>query len=372
MERRSRITAALLIVLCATTACANAPVDKSQAAAANQPATGVQYQQAAAGPVDNNINGYELAMWASAPPRASGIKESLLVLHNADMHFDEGIGFHVINLTASAYPKQQGMPLFFDDPTAFYIVAHQGKVLVRGDELAALLNNYTFNFPGATLRNISISTSPGALHFAGQFHRRGDWVNFSMTGSLILVNDHVIKLKAQKMSVEGMAGAAKLLRAANVKLTDLLSVSANGVQLVGTSIKLNILKLFPPPELRLSVVDAKVTANGILLTVDDGVHIPPIDPIVPSDSYILVKGGDLKITRLVVRNANIQLVSENPNKIVDLSLYNYRTQIKAGKFELLLAPPHDEPPVRVKGILAKVPAIEVARKQLASRNGGAR
>lgn len=358
--KRSRMMAALLIVLCATTACANAPASTSAQTTEKSGPVPDSEQRAAAAPVDNTIQGYELATWSSAPLRASGIKETLLILHNADLHFDRGIGFHVIDLTASAYPKDQGQPLLFDDPTAFYIIAHQGQVVVSGDELGALMNEYTFNFDGATLRHIRITTRPGVLHFAGQFYRDG-WVDFAMSGGLVLKNDHIIELQADTISVEGMP-AADLLKAAHVQLTDLLDINANGVTLTGNTIRLDVLQLFPPPELRLSIRQADVTADGIVLTIDDGIHIPVIEPLVPRDSYILVKGGDVKVMRTVVRASNLQLASMRPGEIIDLSLYNYRKQILAGTFNLIL-----EPQI---GFVGRLPSIAAARLSVEAASGG--
>lgn len=72
--------------------------------------------------------------------------------------------------------------------------------------------------------------------------------------------------------------------------------------------------------------------------MDDGVTAPMFDAALSDDSYIVIKGGDVKIMRTVVRDANLELHSQPPGKIVDLSLYDYRRQIVAGTFRLLLKP----------------------------------
>jgi len=350
MGQRGRIAAALLAVLCATSACANTPASQSaEPSAPTKAPTQLQYSSTPL-PVGNNIDNYELARWSSPAPRASGVKETLLVLHNADLHFARNIGFHVTGLTASAYPKTDDQPLMLDDPTSFYIAAHQGQVVVSGEELSALLNEYTFNFKGAPLRQIRIDTRGGKLHFAGQYYRDG-WVDFSMAGEISLENDHVLKFVADEVQVAGRP-AAELLEAAHVKLGDILSISANGVVLSGNTIRLKVLEMFPPPELRLSVQKASITDRGVVLEVDDGVEAPKIKSIIDSDSYIVIKGGDVKIMRTVVRGANLELHSQPPGEIVDLSLYRYREQVVAGAFRLLLEPEEI--------FVARVPSLDAA------------
>lgn len=356
MVRPLRTAAVLLIALAGTTACAanlNEDVSRpspgsQQVAAANQNSNEV--------PVDNIVHGYDLATWPSTvtPPRATGIRETLLILHNADLHFARNVGFHVIDLTASAFPRTPGQPLRLDDPTSFYIVAHQGKVLVSETALSALLNEYTFNFEGAPLRNISIEMADGTLQFSGQYDRNG-WVDFSMSGDVTRVNDHVLKLVADTVSVEGRP-AGELLAAAHVELDDLLDISANGVVLKGNTIWLDALKLFPPPELRLSIEAARITDRGLVLKVDDGVTVPDIDPVVQSDSYILIKGGDVKIMNTIVRGANLELHSKPPGETVGLVLYHYRKQLVHGFFKLLLEPQ--------ELFIARVPALEAATGRL--------
>lgn len=138
-----------------------------------------------------------------------------------------------------------------DDPTAFHIAAHQGTVVISGAELSALLNEYTFDFDGAPLRRIHIDTRDGKLHFAGQYYRDG-WVDFTMAGQISLENDHVLKFVADEGTVGGHP-ATELLAAALVKLDDIPDISTNGVVLSGNTIRLKVLDMFPPPELRLSL-----------------------------------------------------------------------------------------------------------------------
>ncbi|MBO9470029.1 hypothetical protein J7355_07950 [Endozoicomonas sp. G2_2] len=333
---RQGLCGAFALVLCAAVACANTVPPKASNASA--PATADSGALVSEGtlPTGRQIGDYALATSGAGSSRASGIDETLLFARNAGLHFDVGIGFTLESLTASAYPSDPAEPLRLGDPTAFRIVVHSGRVIMSADELAALLNRYSFAFEGAPLRRIRITTRDGQLGFAGQYYRDG-WVDFTMHGALEVENPQTLKFVADEITVAGHP-AAELLAAAHVELDDILDVSANGVVLSGNTIRLHVLDMFPPPAMQLSVRAAQVRDDGVVLDVDDGVDVPALEPTSDADSYVLVQGGDVKIMRTVVRGANLELLPIDAGMRLNLSLYQYRRQVVAGYFNFERSP----------------------------------
>ncbi|MFP3561637.1 hypothetical protein SB861_65265, partial [Paraburkholderia sp. SIMBA_049] len=66
--------------------------------------------------------------------------------------------------------------------------------------------------------------------------------------------------------------AQPVMRAANVKMADLLKVETPIARLVGDDLVMSVDKLMPPPRLKIRITALRVTPAGLDLTLDDGSH----------------------------------------------------------------------------------------------------
>ncbi len=265
--------------------------------------------------------------------RDSGRDGTLLFINKTNFRFVEDIGFYVPKLVVALKPYDPSSPVIFDDPTSFSITPLQGEVVLSGAALEALLNKKTFNFRGATLRNLKAKTLDGVFILGGQMIRKGKWVPFEMKGNLLLSKGHILKYTPWSVFVDG-EDATKVLKIARVKLDELLTVRAKGANLYGSTVVLDTLLLFPPPTLNLNIASAKVEKRGLVLSFNEAINPEFPDSLTNTESSMIVKGGDVKFLRTMPVNALVEIRSTSEGKDFDFNLYRFRDQLTAGYIKL--------------------------------------
>ncbi len=265
--------------------------------------------------------------------RDSGRDGTLLFINKTNFRFVEDIGFYVPKLVVALKPNDPASPVIFDDPTSFSITPLQGEVVLSGAALEALLNKHVFKFRGATLRALKAKTLDNIFILSGQMIRRGQWVPFRMKGNMKLSEGHILKYTPWSVIVDG-EDATKVLKVAHVKLDELLTVHAKGADLVGSTVVLDTLLLFPPPTLNLNIAAAKVEKRGLVLSFNEAANPEFPTSLTNSQSSLIVKGGDVKFLRTMPVNALVEIQSATEGKEFDFNLYRFRDQLTAGYIKL--------------------------------------
>lgn len=265
--------------------------------------------------------------------RSSGSDGSVLHVKNTNFRVVDNIGFYIPNLVVKATPNDANAPVVFDDPTSFSLTPIKGNVVLDNAKLEALLNKKVFAFKGATLRKIKAHTATNTLTLTGEMIRRGLWVPFKLKGDIKLSDGHILKYTPWSVVVDG-EDATKVLKVANVDIDELLTVKAPGANLIGSTVVLDTLKLFPPPALNLNIASARVEDAGLVLTFDnDGATATP-QALADSNSYIHIDGGDVKFMKAMPVNAQVQVMNSDASQDLDFCLYDYRDQLSAGYLRL--------------------------------------
>jgi hypothetical protein len=216
-----------------------------------------------------------------------------------------------------------------DDPQSFSLAVLTGRVIVSPETLTELINDHVFNFEGSPLRNVVVQTKPDLLVMSGQMNRRGRWVPFTMEGPLTISGDATLAFKPERTLIEGHSANA-LLEAANVDLDELITLKAPGVVLTKSTVYLEAGRMFPPPELTLKLKSVRIEPRGLVLDIDSP-NLPRFaEPLVQSDSYIIIRGGDVKFLTVMPVNILMQIETTERGAPLDFSLYDYRAQLAAG------------------------------------------
>lgn len=262
--------------------------------------------------------------------RDSGRNQSSMFTKNINFRYYDDIGFYISNLTVSLKPNNPSSPVLFDQPDSFTLQIHKGSLTLSNKNLNDLLNQYTFNFKGATVRKLHVTTESNSMILEGEM-LRDQWLPFKMEGKFILRKGHLLVFTPNTVFVNGV-NTTQALAAANVKLSELLKIKAKGVDLIGSEMILDALTLFPPPKLELTIKSYKLDNNGLQLEFDDGITLKGQHLLAASDSYLLIEGGDIKIIKTMPLNVSLQIDSKNG--LLNFYLYNYKDQLAAGYLTL--------------------------------------
>ncbi|KWK07693.1 hypothetical protein [Burkholderia stagnalis] len=265
--------------------------------------------------------------------RDSGQNGAMTFLRDVDFRIVGNLGFFIHQLSATLVPTQAGAPIVFDDPTSFEIAVHQGSVTLDSAKLTALFNTYIFGYRNAPLRKLVVSAGDGVIHLQGEMQRDG-WVPFSLTGTLAIRDGSQLVFHPSGVRVSGL-DAQPVMRAANVKMADLLKVDTPIARLSGDDLVMAVDKLMPPPRLRIKITALRVTPAGLDLTLDDGSRAGFAMPASAPQQAMVIRGGDVKFMRSMPMNADILIgpvdgAKAGQNFVFDL--YHYREQVTAGYF----------------------------------------
>jgi hypothetical protein len=265
-----------------------------------------------------------------ATERDSGHTESLMFVNNVFLRTFGEIGYLAEKVVVAARPKDPAQPVIMDDPQSFELVVLGGRVIVPPKALTELVGSHVFNFDGSPLRQVQVQTKPDLLAMSGEMNRKGKWVSFLMEGKIALAEDGSLAFTPSKTEIDGKSANA-LIEAANLDLDEIISLKAPGVTLKKSTVFLNPGGMFPPPALTLTVKSAKVEERGLILE-GSSKNAPAFpEPIVKSDSYVLIQGGDVKFLNMMPVNILMQIMAESGGgPRLDFSLYDYRAQLAAG------------------------------------------
>ncbi|HHX4059728.1 MAG: hypothetical protein ACN6QT_20945 [Burkholderia contaminans] len=265
--------------------------------------------------------------------RDSGQNGAMTFLRDVDFRIVNNLGFFIHQLSATLVPTQAGAPIVFDDPTSFQIDVHEGTVTLDDAKLTALFNTYIFGYRNAPLRKLAVSAGDGVIHLQGEMQRDG-WVPFSLTGTLAIRDGSQLVFHPTGVRVSGI-NAQPVMRAANVKMADLLKVQTPIAQLAGDDLVMSVDKLMPPPRLKLTITALRVTPAGLDLKLDDGTHAGFAMPANAPQQAMYIRGGDVKFMRSMPMNADILIGpvdSTKRDQTFVFDLYHYRDQVSAGYF----------------------------------------
>ncbi|WP_323120917.1 hypothetical protein [Burkholderia alba] len=265
--------------------------------------------------------------------RDSGQSGAMTFLRDIDFRIVGDLGFYVHELSATLMPTHPGAPIVFDDPTSFEIDVHRGIVTLDNTKLTALFGSYIFGYRGAPLRKLRVSAGDGVIHLQGEMQRDG-WVPFALTGKITIRGGTRLVFHPTGISVSGI-NANPVMRAANVKMSDLLKIDTPVAQLSGDDLVMTVDKLMPPPHQKLTIVAIRITPAGLDLALDDGTQAGFTMPGDAPKQAMYIRGGDVKFMRSMPMNADILIGPTRPPRADErfvFDLYHYREQVAAGYF----------------------------------------
>jgi hypothetical protein len=279
-----------------------------------------------------------LASIRLAQPRPTTLRDSgqagaMTFLRDVDFRIVGDLGFYVHELSATLTPTRAGAPVVFDDPSSFEIDVHRGIVTLDDAKLTALFGTYIFGYRDAPLRKLRVSAGDGVIRLQGEM-RRDNWVPFALTGKLAIHDGKQLVFHPTAISVSGV-DANPVMRAANVKMSDLLKIDTPIVRLTGDDLVMTVDQLMPPPRQKLTIVALRVTPAGLDLALDDGTQAGFAMPANAPRQAMYIRGGDVKFMRSMPMNADILISPVHPPRAGErfvFDLYHYREQVAAGYF----------------------------------------
>jgi hypothetical protein len=271
----------------------------------------------------------------AAPRRAAMLASDTARTHvsmrNVDFYVDPEVVLHIRHLDGTMRAKNGG-PVVFDDKGSFIITLDRAEVGLTGADLTALLNKYVFGYKGSPLSHLQVKTEGDQIVQSGRLHKGID-LPFEMTATMDVTPEGLIRIHPTKTKILGVNGD-KLMHAFGLSLEKLIDLKgATGATVHGNDLFLDPAHILPPPTIegKLTAVrvqdDEVVQVFGTSGTNAKRTLVPP-DTLAPN--YMYYKGGTLRFGKLLMLDAEMQIVDLDPADVFRFDLSRYSQQLVAG------------------------------------------
>lgn len=250
-------------------------------------------------------------------------------MRNVDFRVGDGVVLHVRRLRGQMQGKN-GI-VNFDDVSSYVVEVSSAEVGLTGGDLTNLLNRRVFAYRGAPLSGLRVRITADGIRQTGTLHKGVD-IPFDMTSTVSLTPDGRLRLHASKVRILGVNGLA-LMRALGLSLDKLIDLShARGITVMGNDLYLDATALLPPPRIQGRITAVRIDGDQLVQTfgdpADSATAPPTVDPGVRN--FMLYRGGTLRFTKLLMSDAEMLVVDEDPRTPFDFDNLDYRAQLVAG------------------------------------------
>lgn len=294
-----------------------------------------------------------------APEVPTGSRDPTYVeMKNVDFHLGPDVILHIRALRGTMRSRT-ARHIVFDDKSSFVIRINTGEVGVTPEDLTRLLNSHVFAYPGAPLRALKVRIEGNELVQTGRL-RKGVSLPFEIRSTVDLTPSGEIRIHAVRTRVFGI-GVGRLMRAFRIELDDMLDLDkARGARVVDNDILLDVTRALPPPLIRGRLSRVHIEGNQLVqhfapLDGDGALQHRPV-PDAAARNYMFYRGGVLQFGKLVMLDADLQIVDLDPRDAFRFDIDRYERQLVAGYsktlgdmgLEVFMKDLDDSPPLRAE------------------------
>jgi hypothetical protein len=263
--------------------------------------------------------------------RGASVQDSVTQVSMRDVNFYvmPNAALRIRNLRGTMRSLKGG-PLEFDDKNSFIMHLTYAEIGLNGTDITTLMNNHIFAYPGAPLKRLRVHTSGSQLVQTGVMHKILD-IPFEITADVSVTPEGLIRLHPVKTRILGVDGNS-LMRAFGLTLQKILDLSkAKGVTVKGNDLFLDPLVILPPPAIEGHATAIRVDGDQLVQTfgtVAESTRLPP--PDTSASAYMFFKSGTLHFGKLLMLDAEMQIVDLRPSGFFSFDLDKYKDQLVAG------------------------------------------
>lgn len=268
----------------------------------------------------------------SAEPATGAGDPTYVEMKNVDFHLGPDVILHIRRLRGTMRSRT-ARHIVFDDKSSFAIRINTGEVGVTPEDLTRLLNAHVFAYPGAPLRALNVRIEGNELVQTGRL-KKGVSLPFEIRSTVDLTPEGEIRIHAVRTRVFGI-GVGRLMRAFHIELDDMLNLDkARGARVVDNDILLDVTRALPPPAIRGRLSRVHIEGNQLVqhfVPLDGDGALPPRPvPDPTARNYMFYRGGVLQFGKLVMLDADLQIVDLDPRDAFRFDIDRYERQLVAG------------------------------------------
>lgn len=260
-------------------------------------------------------------------------------MRNVDLHLTDQVVVRVRSLRGEVVRTSRDRSPALDDATSFRIRVTGGTVALTGSDLGSLLNAVVFAYPHAPLRDLRVRTDGDEIVQTGIIHKVVD-LRFRLRGTLDLTGDGRVRIHPTAVRILGLNGE-RVLRLLGLHLESLLDLrGARGASVKGDDLLLDPTAILPPPAIDGHLAAVRIEGNAVVLEfvrlAEDAVFRTFVLADTTDHNFIYFHGGQVRFGKLLMTDADLQIVGSDRSGAFDMSLPHYNQQLVAGRSRSLM------------------------------------
>lgn len=250
-------------------------------------------------------------------------------MRRVDFVVDPGIVLHIHRLRGTMRSRAGG-PIVFDDKRSFVIHLASAEVGLTGPDLTTLLNRYVFAYRGAPLTDLHVTVAGSHIVQTGRLHKVVS-LPFRIEAVLGVTPDGHIRIHPTRTVIVGLP-VDRLMHGLGLSLQRLIDLrGARGASVRGNDIYLAPDSILPPPAIDGRVTAVRIAGGEVIQTFGGAEPPPPLPiPDPTARNFMLYEGGTLRFGRLMMLQAEMQIVDLDPTDPFRFNLDRYNAQLVAG------------------------------------------
>jgi hypothetical protein len=269
---------------------------------------------------------------AASTPQTSQHGPVRIEMKDVALHMDEGIVMHVKELAGTMVSTNAGQPPVFDDPRSYVLKVSRADLSMDMASLTVLLNQDVFAGEHAPLSDITVKAEDGRLKQKGTLHK-GVPLAFSLEATVSAAPDGRLRLHAESARVLGIPSKT-LMEIFGLELEDVVKIKdQRGVEIEGDDVLIDPGRVLPPPAIQGRLASVDLAGGRLHQILSDGQHAPT-SRLAPPDSkarhYVYFSGNDIRFGKLLMSNADLQLIDADERDPFDFYPARYTAQLVAG------------------------------------------
>jgi len=277
---------------------------------------------------------FERASNAAVDDRVSPSAESSVPtraeIRGVSLRLGDGVTMSVAYLSGDARPDKQGDPVILDDPKSYHLDIERAESRIPYADLERLVNNHVLAYKNAPIKGVSIEREHDEneevrLEIKGHM-RSMLGLPFEIEGVPEVTPDGRIRLRTK--SVQSMnINVGGVLHLFGKEMGDFAKFKAHGIEGEGNDLILDASWLLGSSQSSGRVTGVALAPEGLVLRFGDG---PPNDIGKQKENYISYRGGSIRLGRLIMVDADLQIVDADPRDPFDFCPHELGHQIGAG------------------------------------------
>jgi hypothetical protein len=247
------------------------------------------------------------------------------------LHVDDGIVLDIDRLRGVMVSRSSDTPPVFDDQRSYVLRLESATLAIDTASLQNLLNRHVFAYDGAPLKKLAVRSNGRKLELKGTLHKGID-LPFSTVASVSATNDGLLRFHTESLKALGVP-AKGLLELFGLELDDLVDLKKRrGVDVQKNDLLIVPGQSLPPPEIRGRLTKVGVEGDRLVQRFGNASAQPArlTLPAPRARNYIYFGGGTIRFGKLMMSDADLQLIDTDPKDPFDFMIARYNEQLVAG------------------------------------------